>query len=144
MTTVTATSRKGQPYQLEVKARAHAIVSDVPTSVGGKDTGMTPHEMFLGGIAGCIADTLWMYANTKKLDLQELSVTISESLVDDPNGSGQKIPSITEQIEVKGNLTKDQVRKLHALAPKCPVHKLFTGPKQISTTIAHVAPPVVP
>jgi putative redox protein len=144
MNSATATARPGKPYQLEITARGHKAVSDVPLSLGGSDSGMTPHEMFLGGIAGCIVDTLWMHAVLKKWDLQEISVTITETQIDDPNAPGTKIPLLTEQIEVKGNLTAASVQRLAALAPKCPVHKLFTGPKQVATAITHVAPPAMP
>jgi putative redox protein len=144
MNSATATARPGSPYQLEIAARGHLIVSDVPLKLGGKNTGMTPHEMFLGGIAGCIADTLWMHAVLKSWDLQELSVTITETLVDDPNQPGQKIPRLDEQIQTKGNLAPNQVQRLLALAPKCPVHKLFTGNKLVNTTISHVPPAATP
>lgn len=144
MNSATATTKPGQPYQLEITARGHSIMSDVPVKLGGANTGMTPHEMFLGGIAGCVADTLWMHAVMKGWDLQELSVTITETSTDDPNQPGQKIPRLDEQINTKGNLNPSQVQRLLALAPKCPVHKLFTGPKVVNATISHTSPPAPP
>jgi len=144
MNSATAKGKPGHPYQLEVSARGHVVASDVPLKLGGSDTGMTPHEMFLGGLAGCIVDTLWMHAAMKGWDLQEISVTIVETLLDDPNQPGQKIPHLDEKIEVKGNLTAANIQRLLALAPKCPVHKLFTGQKQVSTTISQVVPPATP
>ncbi|GEM_PF-442313 len=144
MTTVSASSRGGKPYQLEIKARTHKAKSDVPTALGGADKAMTPHEMFLGGLAGCVADTLWMYARMKQWDLRGITVTVTETAVEDPGQPGQKIPQISEQIEITGNLTESQVSQLHAIAPRCPVSKLFTGTKQVASKISQVAPPAVP
>ncbi len=138
MISATATSCPGRPYQLEIEAGGHKVISDAPFALGGQNTGMTPHEQFLGGLAGCMAMTLWMYARDprRNWDLQSVKVTITETKVNDPNQPGKKILQYDEQIEVTGpNLTQQQVDKLLAVAPLCPVHQCFTGPKLIATNI---------
>lgn len=144
MITAIATSVPGQPYELKVVAGNHTITADAPAAAGGGARGMTPHEHFLGGIAGCMAMTLWMYAAERKWDLQSVSVSITESMVADPNQPGKKIAQFDEHIRVSGNLSPSEVNKLLAVAPRCPVHQRFVGPKQVATTIAHVPSPAGP
>ena len=145
MNSATAKATAGQPYKLEVSARGHVVVSDVPLKLGGKNTGMTPHEMFLGSIAACIVDTLWMYCVRHSWDLKgAISVTITETEVEHPSKPGQKIPHFKEHVEVPDSLTQAQQQRLLSLVPKCPVHKLFTGEKLTEATIAAVAPPATP
>jgi len=141
MITVLVTSKTGHAFAQEIRVGAHMAVSDVDKGVGGSDLGLSPHELFLGALGACTAMTLQMVARRKSWDLKEISVTVSEQLVDDPANPGQKISSITEQIEVKGNLTQAELNALEKAAERCPVYKLLTGPKQVSTSLIHRTPP---
>lgn len=137
MVTVSITSQPGTPYRHELKARSHTIVADVPGNLKGGDAGPTPHELALMGLGACTAMTLEMYAANKKWDLQKVTVTVTEDSIDDPDQPGTKIPRITEDIQLEGNLTAAEITALEGIAAKCPVYKLFTGKKQVVTTASH-------
>ncbi len=77
-----------------------------------------------------------MYAKRKGWDLQEVKIKVTEEKVDDTNNPGQTISRINRDIIVGGNLPADQVEGLKAIADKCPIHKLLSGPKQIVTAIS--------
>jgi len=142
---VTVTSKPGHAYLQEISAEGqHAVLSDVSTSVGGNDMGLSPHEIFLGGLGACTAMTLQMVARKKQWDLQKVTVVVTEQLVSDPANPGQNIPQITESIELEGNLTASQLQTLQNAASKCPVYKLLTGPKQVVTNVTHVTPSTNP
>ena len=137
---VTVTSKAGHAFAQEISVgSSHTVVSDVSAAVGGNDTGLSPHEIFLGGLGACTAMTLQMVARKHNLDLQKITVTVSETLVDDPAAAdpkkAAKIPQITEAIEVEGNLDAAALQTLHSTAAKCPVYKLLVGPKQVVSTV---------
>lgn len=140
MQKVTITKTAGQPYQHLVAAGKHQVTTDTPTALKGGDTGMTPHELFLGGLGACAAMTVEMFAERKGWALTRVVVTVVEDTVDDPDAQGSKIPRITETIELEGNLTADQVDKLKEIAAKCPVYKLFVGKKQVDKVVNHITP----
>ena len=80
-----------------------------------------------------------MYAQRKGWDLQEVLVDLTEEQVEDQNEAGKKVTKITRQISVAGNLQPDQDDGLKAIADKCPIHKLLTGHKIITTEIKKLA-----
>lgn len=143
---VTVTSRPGHAYLQEISAdgQTHVVLSDVSATVGGNDMGLSPHELFLGGLGACTAMTLQMVARKKQWDLQKITVVVTEQLVTDPANASQNIPQITETITLEGNLTASQIQTLQNTAAKCPVYKLLTGPKQVVTNVTHVAPSTNP
>jgi uncharacterized OsmC-like protein len=138
---ITVTSRPGHAYLQEISADGFTVLADVSSNVGGNDMGLSPHEIFLGGLGACTAMTLQMVARKKQWDLQKVTVVVTEQLVDDPAVPGTKIPQITESISVEGNLTASQIQTLQNTASKCPVYKLLVGPKQVVTNVTHVVPP---
>ena len=137
---VTVTSKPGTAYLQEIKAGLHKAVSDVSIVVGGTDQGPTPHEYFLGSLAACAAMTMQLVAQRKSWNLAKVTINMYEEQVDDPSQPGQKVTKITEEILIEGNLAPAEVTALEAAAKKCPVYKLFTGPKIVETTLTHVNP----
>ena len=66
MATVTAELHEGT--QVELRARQFTWRGDEPAA-GGTETGPTPYEILLGGLATCIDITLRLYANHKGIRL---------------------------------------------------------------------------
>jgi len=113
-------------YRTELRARAHALVADEPTNVGGTDAGPTPYELLLGALGSCTAMTLRMYASRKKWPLEGVTVqlrsarsheTDCERCDVEPVGIGR----IERRVEMEGPLTEEQRRRLLEIADRCPV-----------------------
>jgi len=113
-------------YRTELRARAHALVADEPTNVGGTDAGPTPYELLLGALGSCTAMTLRMYASRKKWPLEGVTVqlrsarsheTDCERCDVEPVGIGR----IERRVEMEGPLTEEQRRRLLDIADRCPV-----------------------
>ena len=125
-------------YTTEITAGSHHLVADEPLSVGGKDEGPTPYGYLLAGLGACTAMTLRMYADFKKIDLEEVKVFLTHDKVhvEDSQGekSGGKIDQIVRNIEIQGNLTEQERARLIEIADRCPVHKTIEGKPQIITT----------
>ena len=62
--------------EVVMQARQFSWRGDEPPLVGGTDTGPTPYELLLGGLAACIAITLRLYANHKRMSLSAIDVRL--------------------------------------------------------------------
>lgn len=136
MLKVTVTAKPGVPYQHELTARGHTIISDVAADLNGGDTGPTPHELALLAIGTCGAMTMQMFAEKSKIPLTSVTVTVTEDTAPDPDDATKTVPRITEAFEVEGNgLTQAQLDSLGRVAKKCPVAKLFMNKKVMDATV---------
>jgi len=121
------TARVGRSgYRTDITTRTHALVADEPVAVGGSDLGPTPYELLLSGLASCTVMTLRMYADRKQWPLEGASVQLRsahsheldcEKCDTDSVGIGV----IERRIEVRGDLTDEQKKRLVAIADRCPV-----------------------
>lgn len=141
MKSVLVTLIPGQRYQQKVDTARHTLVCDIDVASGGADGGPDPKDLVLGGLGSCVAMTIVMVGARKKWDLQALSVKVTQTDEPDPKNPGQKRLVITEDIQVKGNLTQQELDDIKSTAKKCPVYKLLTEPKRMNTVVTHTAPP---
>lgn len=123
-------------YQHEITSRGHSIVADEPKEVGGDDAGLSPYELLLGALGACTAITLRMYAKRKGWPLEDVKVDLShervhaEDCADCESDQGQ-LSVIRRTVTVQGDLTEEQIHRLHEIASMCPVHRTLTGSLEI-------------
>ncbi len=130
------TGSKG--FTTEITAGRHQMVADEPASVGGADLGPSPYGYLLSALGACTAMTLRMYADHKKLNLEEVEVKLTHDKVhiqdgENTEGSKGKIDEIKRFIRLEGDLTEDQRKRLIEIADRCPVHKTIEGKPRILT-----------
>ena len=118
-------------YVTKLSMRGHLLVADEPLENGGKDTGPTPTELILSGLASCTASTLRMYADKKGWDVERIDLELSIHIEKTDNGQLSRIHS---SVDITGNITQEQKDRMLEIAMKCPVRKLLTNPIEISTT----------
>lgn len=125
-------------YTTEVIAGSHLQVADEPPSVGGDDLGPTPYGYLLSGLGACTAMTLRMYADFKKIPLQEVEVKLTHDKIHKLDGENSesskgKIDQIKRKIKLTGELSDEQRKRLIEIADRCPVHKTLEGKPEILT-----------
>lgn len=125
-------------FTTEVIAGRHQMIADEPPSVGGADEGPTPYGYLLSGLGACTAMTLRMYADHKKIDLQEVEVKLTHDKIHQQDGENSesskgKIDQIKRKIKLIGDLTDEQRKRLIEIADRCPVHKTLEGKPEILT-----------
>ena len=125
-------------FTTEVTAGRHQMIADEPPSVGGADHGPTPYGYLLAALGACTTMTLRMYANFKKMSLDEVKVQLTHDKIHKVDGensenSGGKIDQIVRNITLKGDLTAEQRKRLIEIADRCPVHKTLEGKPIILT-----------
>ena len=127
-----------QGYTTEVIAGKHHMIADEPPSVGGDDYGPTPYGYLLSALGACTAMTLRMYADFKKIDLEEVEVDLTHNKIHKQDGENSesskgKIDVLKRKIKINGNLTDEQRKRLIEIADRCPVHKTLEGNPEIIT-----------
>jgi putative redox protein len=115
-------------YQTVVTAAGHTLLADEPEDEGGSDTGMSPYQLLLASLSSCTAITLQMYINRKMW-------VVGEVIVDLELFATETGTLITRSIEVKGDVSDEQKKRLQQIAGFCPVHKILTGEIIIETAL---------
>ena len=112
MAIVTARLRAGT--SVDMQARQFSWQGDEPALAGGTDTGPTPYELLLGGLAACIALTLRLYANHKDISLSGVDVRLEFDRVhaDDCQDCDETtdgwVDRIQTQVTIHGTVTDAQ------------------------------------
>lgn len=137
----TVSSLTTEGLRAEVSTRGFTMIVDEPESSGGTETGPTPYEYLGAALASCTSLTLRMYADRKKLALDEVLVAVdfaavhADDCADCEHGAG-RIEQFTRTITLKGDLTDDERASLIKIADRCPVHKTLEGQIEIRTRAA--------
>ena len=105
-----------------------AFVADVSVAEGGDGAGPSPHDLYDSALAACKALTVMWYATRKKIPVEDVAVSVERD--DSQERAGTY--GLTATIRVSGPLSDAQLKELHAVADKCPIHKLMT---MVQTTI---------
>lgn len=124
----------------ELFANGHALVADEPTEYGGTDRGPTPYDYLLAGLGACTGMTLQMYARLKKIPLQKAIVRLSHEKIHAKDcttcdATDGKIDRMEREVELIGELTDEQRRRMLEIANRCPVHKTLHGEVDVVTKL---------
>jgi len=122
-----------------INASGHNLRADEPQSMGGDQSGPSPYDLLLAGLGACTSMTLRMYADLKKLPLEQVTVRLTHDKIHaedcaDCATNGGKVDWITRSIAMKGDLDEDQRARLLEIADKCPVHRTLHGEIRVETT----------
>jgi putative redox protein len=116
----------------------HFLRADEPLKYGGSDLGPTPYDLLLMSLGSCTSMTLRMYANRKKLALEDVIVRLQHERVhaQDCVDCDRTIERITRRITLIGDLDDQQRQRLLEIADKCPVHRTLENNPRIVTELS--------
>src|ERR1700737_5014025 len=75
--------------RLLMTVRGHELYSDQPIEDGGEDTAATPTEIFLAGLAGCVAFYAERFLRRNRLTTEGLEVTCDYLWAENPHRVGE-------------------------------------------------------
>jgi putative redox protein len=118
----------------------HRLTADEPAEAGGLDTGPDPYGLLMAALGACTSITLRMYADRKGWPLRHVAVRLRRSKVHAVDSAGcetktGKIDRIEREIELGGDLSEEQRRRLLEIADKCPVHETLTRRNEVVTSL---------
>ncbi|HJZ76106.1 MAG TPA: OsmC family protein [Vicinamibacterales bacterium] len=130
----------GSSFVQRIKAGAHELVADEPVAAGGGDAGPDPYRLLLAALGSCTSMTITMYARRKQWPVTRIRVELSHAKVwtqdcahcDTREG---RLDRVHRSIQLEGDLSADQRRRLIEIAEKCPVHRTLASTMDIVTRL---------
>jgi putative redox protein len=115
-------------FSRDILAGSHYLRADEPRGVGGADTGPNPYDLLLASLGSCISMTVRMYANRKRLPLDEVTVTLAHRRIhaedcEHCETKEGKLDHIEVELDFRGPLNATNRARLLEIAHKCPVHR---------------------
>ncbi len=140
---VARTGKSG--YRTEISASGHDLIADEPESLGGSDMGPNPYDYLAAGLGACTTMTLRMYADRKEWPLDEIVARLKHQKVhadacEDCETKSGKLDEIDREIEVIGDLSEEQRKRLLEIADKCPVHRTLHSEIKVRTRLKEENP----
>jgi putative redox protein len=110
------------------RVRDHDIVVDQPRDDGGDDLGPTPTELFVTGLATCVAFYAERFLRRHGLAVEGLRVDCHFSMSDDRPA---RVASIDLDVSTPAELDPSQRAAMRAVVAHCTVHNSLTRPPSI-------------
>jgi len=136
--TVLVRETNGGKFQQEILSGPHRMLADEPVKLGGLDSGPGPYDFLLAGLGACTSMTIRLYADFKKIPLDNVSVRLSHNKIhaEDCENCETKVgmvDRIERAVTLEGTLDAEQRKRLMEIADKCPVHRTLESEISIRT-----------
>jgi uncharacterized OsmC-like protein len=105
----------------------HRVVTDQPMDEGGADSGMSPVELFVGSVAGCVGYFVGLFCARHDISREGLKVEAEWTMVEGPHRVGQILLSI----RLPHRITPEQKERLLKVAHGCTVHQSIAVPAKV-------------
>ena len=116
--------------RFSIGIRDHVIAIDQPVQDGGTDTAPTPTELFVAGLAGCVAFYARRFLARHGLPQEGLRVTADFEMGSRP----ARVTRIDLRIALAAELPEDKQKALLAVASHCTVHNTLVQAPEMSVT----------
>lgn len=131
-------------FRQEVTWGPFHLIGDEPVSLGGGDTGPGPYEFLLIALGTCTSMTIGMIARQRGWPVTGVRVTLRHDRIhaEDCKHCETKrglVDHIVREIEIDGDLTKEQRATLFSIAQRCPVATTLTSEIRIEDHLNPVA-----
>lgn len=125
--TVSIESKLNEQFVIESDVRGHKVVIDQPANAGGTDTGVTPLELVLVSLAGCIGTIGRIVAMQQRIALRGMSIKVEgeldvDGLLGKPIDGRIGYEGINITVDVDADLTDEEKDAfIHEVDRRCPV-----------------------
>ena len=128
---VTTSSKQG--LMVEAETRGFKVIMDEPDQMGGSNQGMTPVELLLASLGGCISITIAAFSKAAHVELKDVKVHVSGDL--DPDGFmginkevRKGFSAVRYEVEIVTDAPEERVQKLMQMVEdRCPVSDTLKG-----------------
>jgi putative redox protein len=123
----------GDRFAIDV--RSHVLLVDQPVDAGGTDEAPTPTELFIGGLASCVAFYARRYLARHEIPTKGLAVHARYDMGGRPN----RVTSISIDITPPPGLPRERRDAFLAVGSHCTVHNTLSDPPEIDITLKETA-----
>lgn len=117
----------------EVVVRGHNVVVDQPADQGGADLGPTPTELFVAGLAACVAHYASGYLRRHSIDPAGFAVSAAFAFAED---RPSRVSRIDVTVQPPPALPTESTEAFLAVASHCTVHNTLTRGVDILVALA--------
>ncbi|HVT99838.1 MAG TPA: OsmC family protein [Acidobacteriaceae bacterium] len=117
------------------EARHHRVVVDQPVEDGATDQGVSPAELLLASLGGCVGQYVAQYLTTRALSTQGLAVRVRTQ----SSPRALRLGSFEVEVAAPG-LTDSQLRALEASFPAGLVQNAIRFENQLQITATSTSP----
>ncbi len=114
-----------------IDIRSHTLLVDQPFGAGGTDLAPTPTELFVAGLASCVAFYARRYLARHRLDSAGLVVSASYSI----GGRPTRVQDVKILITPPADLPAERRDAFLAVASHCTVHNTLTTPADVDVAL---------
>jgi putative redox protein len=114
------------------QVRDHVVVTDQPRDAGGDDVGPTPTELFVTGLASCIAFYAERFLRRHQLPVEGLRVECTFEMGERP----ARVDSVGLHVSVPAELPPSEEAALKAVIDNCTVHNSLRHPPSVRMSVA--------
>jgi uncharacterized OsmC-like protein len=107
----------------DITSGRHRVVTDQPEEDGGHNAGMSPVELFVGSVAGCVGYFVGQFCARHDISREGLAVDAEWEMAEGPHRVGKMVLVI----RLPHRLTPDMKERLLKVAHGCTVHQSFSG-----------------
>jgi uncharacterized OsmC-like protein len=116
----------------DVSIGHHVLRVDQPVDDGGEDSGPTPTELFVAGLASCVAHYARRFLHRHALSTEGLTVTATFAMAEDRPA---RVADISVEIGLPADVPEDRVGALLAVARHCTVHNSLDRPPRVRVNV---------
>jgi uncharacterized OsmC-like protein len=117
--------------RFDIDIRGHLVAVDQPVADGGADTAPTPTELFVAGLAACVAFYARRYLTRHGLPTDGLQVSADYEMGSRP----ARVARIDVRIALDADLPEDKRQALLAVASHCTVHNTLVQAPDVSVSL---------
>lgn len=133
-------SRPNHKFTQDIFSDSNHLIADEPLRLKGNNLGMNPYELLLSALGACTSMTMRMYADRKKMNLDQVQVHLNHKKIhaEDCQECATKdglVDQIHKKILISGDLSEEEKTRIFEIAEKCPVNRTLKS--EISITAEH-------
>jgi uncharacterized OsmC-like protein len=114
--------------RFRITVRDHILRVDQGVADGGDDSGPTPTELFVAGLASCVAHSVRRFLARHELPVAGLSVTADFGMAAHP----ARVAEVRLEIHLDAELSPQQQAAMLAVAGHCTVHNTLLQPPSVA------------
>ncbi|MGZ4148865.1 MAG: OsmC family protein [Actinomycetota bacterium] len=120
----------GERYAIQT--RGHTLLVDQPVGDGGGDAAITPTEMWVAGLAGCVAFYAGRFFDRHGIDRTGLAVACDFEMATDRPA---RVASIDLRVALPDGFPEEKRDRLLAVVDHCTVHNSMTIPPTVAIAL---------
>ncbi len=117
--------------KFDIVSGRHRVVTDQPIEDGGEDEGMSPVELFIGSLAGCVGYFVAKYCARHGIPSEGLTIDTDWSMAEQPH----RVGAVEMTLRLPTILTPAQQERLLKVAHGCTVHQSLAVPPKVAIAL---------